>query len=193
VPSFTLDLSSPSRCLQPRWRRSRQFRVPPLRFRHQLPARLSDGKPLDTSRNHFRYPDATFSPRLSYGSVAGYSAGGRQIGPFTYVKGLYERATGSRPFALPPRWIAAQAALNPQQPFDLVTTNDAVGGNSGSPLINKDGQIVGLMFDGNIESLGGDYGYDGTVNRAVFVSVGILREGLAKVYHADRLVAELAQ
>jgi peptidase S46-like protein len=139
------------------------------------------------------YPDATFSPRLSYGSVAGYSAGGRQIGPFTYVKGLYERATGSRPFALPPRWIAAQAALNPQQPFDLVTTNDAVGGNSGSPLINKDGQIVGLMFDGNIESLGGDYGYDGTVNRAVFVSVGILREGLAKVYHADRLVAELAQ
>jgi S1-C subfamily serine protease len=77
--------------------------------------------------------------------------------------------------------------------FNLVTTNDSIGGNSGSPLINRDGQLVGLMFDGNIESLGGDYGYDGTVNRSVFVSVGILREGLAKVYHADRLVAELTR
>ena len=139
------------------------------------------------------YPDATLTPRLSYGSVVGYSAGGKQIGPFTYVSGLYERATGSDPFALPPRWIAAQPALNPQQPFNLVTSNDAVGGNSGSPVINKDAQIVGLMFDSNIESLGGDYGYDGTVNRAIAVSVGILREGLTKVYHADRLVAELAQ
>jgi len=139
------------------------------------------------------YPDATLTPRLSYGSVAGYSAGGKQISPFTYVSGLYERATGYDPFALPPRWIAAQPALNPQQVFNLVTTNDSIGGNSGSPLINRDGQLVGLMFDGNIQSLGGDYGYDGTVNRSVFVSVGILREGLAKVYHADRLVAELTQ
>ena len=139
------------------------------------------------------YPDATFTPRLSYGSVAGYSADGRQIGPFTYVSGLFERATGAYPFELPPSWIAAQSALNPRQPFNLVTSNDIVGGNSGSPLINKDGEVVGLVFDGNIQSLGGDFGYDGTVNRLVAVSVGILREGLAKVYHADRLVDELTE
>jgi S1-C subfamily serine protease len=89
--------------------------------------------------------------------------------------------------------MAARTALDPNMPFDLATTNDIVGGNSGSPLINKDGEVVGLIFDGNIQSLGGDYGYDAAVNRAVAVSVGILRDGLAKVYHADRLVQELAQ
>ncbi len=77
--------------------------------------------------------------------------------------------------------------------MNFVTTNDIVGGNSGSPVIDRNGQIVGLIFDGNIQSLGGDFGYDPAVNRAVAVSVGALREGLAKVYHADRIVAELAQ
>jgi hypothetical protein len=139
------------------------------------------------------YPDATFSPRLSYGSVAGYTVGGKQIPPMTFTSGLYERATGAAPFQLPPSWIAARASLNPRQPFDFVTTNDIVGGNSGSPVINKAGEVVGLAFDGNIQSLGGDFGYDGKVNRAVAVTVGILREGLAKVYHADRIVKELAQ
>src|SRR5262249_34699681 len=131
------------------------------------------------------------SPRLSYGAVAGYSAGGKEIAPFTTVGGLYERATGASPFQLPPSWIAARAALNPQQPFNLVTSTDIVGGNSGSPLINKDAEIVGLVFDGNIYNLGGDYGFDPAVNRTISVSVGILREGLASVYHADRLVDEL--
>jgi hypothetical protein len=139
------------------------------------------------------YPDATFTLRLSYGAVAGYSVAGKQIAPITYVSGLFERATGYEPFNLPPSWIAAQSSLNPQQPFNFVTTNDNVGGNSGSPVINKDGEVVGIAFDGNIQSLGGDFGYDGKVNRAVAVSVGILREGLAKVYHADRIVDELAK
>jgi hypothetical protein len=138
-------------------------------------------------------PDATFTLRLSYGAVKGYGAGGKQIVPVTFVKGLFERATEAAPFRLPPTWIAAQGALNPQQPFNFATSNDNVGGNSGSPVINKDGEVVGVAFDGNIESLGGDFGYDDTVNRAVAVSVGILREGLANVYHADRLVDELAK
>jgi Peptidase S46 len=137
------------------------------------------------------YPDGTSSPRLSYGAVAGYSAGGKEIAPLTTVSGLYERATGAPPFQLPPSWIAAQAALSPQLPFNFVTSTDIVGGNSGSALINKDAEIVGLVFDGNIYNLGGDYGFDGAVNRTISVSVGILREGLAKVYHADRLVSEL--
>jgi hypothetical protein len=139
------------------------------------------------------YPDATHTLRLSYGAVAGYSVGGRQIAPATYVGGLYARATGSEPFRLPPSWIAAQASLDPNQPFNLVTTNDIVGGNSGSPLVNKDGEVVGAAFDSNIQALGGDFGYDPAVNRTVAVAVGILREGLAKVYHADRLVKELAE
>ena len=139
------------------------------------------------------YPDATHTLRLSYGAVAGYSVGGRQIAPMTFVRGLYARATGSEPFRLPPSWIAAQASLDPNQPFNLATTNDNVGGNSGSPLVNRDGEVVGLAFDRNIEALGGDFGYDPALNRAVAVAVGILREGLAKVYHADRLVQELAE
>jgi hypothetical protein len=139
------------------------------------------------------YPDATFTLRLSYGTIAGYEVGGRRIDPITRVRGLYARATPAEPFRLPPRWLAARAALDPDTPFNLATTNDIVGGNSGSPVINRDAEVVGLAFDGNIESLGGDYGYDAAVNRTVAVSVAILREGLAKVYHADRLVAELAQ
>jgi hypothetical protein len=138
------------------------------------------------------YPDGTSTLRLSYGSVAGYSAGGKQIAPLTFVSGLFERATGSAPFKLPPSWIAAQSSLDPRQSFNFATTNDNVGGNSGSPVINKDAEVVGLAFDRNIQALGGDFGYDGKVNRAVAVSVGMLREGLAKVYHADRIVRELA-
>jgi hypothetical protein len=139
------------------------------------------------------YPDATHTLRLSYGAVAGYSVGGRQIAPATLVGGLYARATGSEPFKLPPSWIAAQASLNPSQPFNIVTTNDIVSGNSGSPVVNRNGEVVGLAFDSNIQALGGDFGYDRAVNRTVAVAVGLLREGLAKVYHADRLVKELAE
>jgi hypothetical protein len=139
------------------------------------------------------YPDATFTLRLSYGSVAGYSVGGRHVDPVTYVDGLYSRATGADPFQLPPSWMVARTSLDPRQSFNIATTNDVIGGNSGSPVINRDAEVVGLVFDGNIQSLGGDFGYDASVNRTVAVTVGILREGLAKVYHADRLLQELAQ
>jgi len=103
-----------------------------------------------------------------------------------------ERATGAEPFKLPDNWIAARAALDPRQPFDFVTTNDTVGGNSGSPVINKAGEVVGLGFDSNMQSLGGDYGYNAAVNRTIAVNVGAIREALSKVYRADRLVRELA-
>jgi hypothetical protein len=139
------------------------------------------------------YPDATFTMRISFGAVRGYKQDGKEIAPFTYFRGLFERATGAPPFKLPETWIAAKPALNMDQPMNFVTDNDIIGGNSGSPVINKDAEIVGLIFDGNIQSLGGDFGFEPAVNRAVAVNVGALREGLAKVYHADRLVAELAQ
>jgi hypothetical protein len=139
------------------------------------------------------YPDATFTLRISYGSVAGYRQGDKDIPPMTMIAGVFDRATGSEPFRLPESWLAAKASLNARQPFNFVTTNDIVGGNSGSPVVNRAGEVVGLIFDGNIQSLGGTYGYDQSVNRAVAVNVGAMREALAKVYKADRIVKELAE
>jgi hypothetical protein len=128
------------------------------------------------------YPDGTFTLRLSYGAVA----------PFTTFAGLYDRATGSKPFDLDPRWIAAKGKLNPTTIFDLSTTNDIIGGNSGSPLLDAKGDVIGTLFDGNILSIGGDYGYDGRVNRAVALSAVAIDEALRKVYGADALAHELA-
>ncbi|HXQ22585.1 MAG TPA: S46 family peptidase, partial [Candidatus Acidoferrales bacterium] len=122
-----------------------------------------------------------------------YRQDGRDVYPITNFGGAFKRATGSDPFRLPDSWIAAQGALDMGQPFDIATDNDIIGGNSGSPVINKAGEVVGLIFDGNIQSLGGDYGFDPVQNRAVAVAVGALRAALAKVYHADRIVEELAR
>jgi len=137
------------------------------------------------------YPDATFTLRLSYGKVAGWTWHGRTVAPFTTFAGLYDRATGSEPFQLTPRWVAAKDKLNPDTVFDFVTTNDITGGNSGSPVLNAKAEILGAAFDGNIHSLGGDYGYDGTINRTVVVSTVAATEALQKVYGQDGLVKEL--
>jgi hypothetical protein len=137
------------------------------------------------------YPDATFTLRLSYGKVAGWTYRGRTIPAFTTFAGLYERATGSEPFELAPRWIAAKDKLKPDTVFDFVTTNDIIGGNSGSPVVNAKGEVLGAAFDGNIHSLGGDYGYDGTINRTVVVSTAAATEALDKVYGDTALLKEL--
>lgn len=137
------------------------------------------------------YPDATFTLRLSYGQVAGWREGGRDIPPFTAMGGAFERATGRDPFQLPPSWIAAKDRLDPATPFDFVTTNDIVGGNSGSPVFDRNLNIVGLIFDGNLPSLGGDYGFDEAVNRAVAVDSRALLEALSRVYGAKRVVDEI--
>jgi len=138
------------------------------------------------------YPDATFTLRLSYGAVKGYRENGKDIAPFTTIAGAYNHATGADPYALPNSWLDARSTVNTSTPLDFVTTNDIIGGNSGSPVINAKAQIVGLIFDGDIESLGGDYGYDGRQNRAVAVHAGGILEALRSVYHADRLTSELA-
>ncbi len=139
------------------------------------------------------YPDATFTLRLSFGQVKGFAEDGKQVEPFTFLSGLYERATGEPPFRLPPSWLKAKPRLELQTPFNFVSTNDIIGGNSGSPIFNKEAEIVGIVFDGNRPSLGGEYGFDETGNRTVSVhSEGIL-EGLRKVYDARRLLEELGQ
>ena len=138
------------------------------------------------------YPDATFTLRLSYGTVKGFTdARGHVVEPYTTIGGLFDRATGAPPFVLPDSWLKAKPELNLATPMNLSTTNDIIGGNSGSPMINKEGEIVGLIFDGNIYSIGGDYGYDAAKNRAVAVDSRALLEGLSKVYHLDRIVDEI--
>ena len=136
-------------------------------------------------------PDATFTLRLSYGTVKGWTENGREVEPFTYLSRLFERATGQEPFKVPDSWMKVKSELDLQTRFDLATTSDITGGNSGSPLIDAKGQLVGLMFDGNIHSIAGDYWYDPVLNRAVAVDPTIIFEGLRKVYKANELLAEL--
>ncbi len=137
------------------------------------------------------YPDATFTLRLSFGKVAGWEENGQRIAPFTTLGGAFDRATGRPPFELPKSWIAAKGKLKLTTPFNFSTTNDIIGGNSGSPVVNARGEVVGLIFDGNLPSLGGDYGFDERINRAVAVDSRALVEALRTVYGAGRLVEEL--
>ncbi len=140
------------------------------------------------------YPDGTFTLRLSYGAVKGYVDGGKQVAPFTDVRGLYVRGDEhglKPPYKYPDTWAKARGTLNLTTPYDFVSTNDIVGGNSGSPVINAKGELVGLIFDGNIQSLPGYFVYDATVNRSVAVDVRGMTEALRKVYGAEALVSEL--
>ncbi|MFC5342567.1 S46 family peptidase [Brevundimonas staleyi] len=138
-----------------------------------------------------QYPDATFSLRLSYGQVKGWTYRGTEVPAFTYMGGLYERATGSQPFLLAEQFAAREADVNKQTVYDFVSTNDIIGGNSGSPVINARGEVIGAAFDGNIHSLGGAFGYDGELNRTVTVSTAAITEALRNVYRQPRLLEEL--
>jgi hypothetical protein len=131
--------------------------------------------------------------RLSYGAVKGWTYNGQTIPPFTYFSGLWQRATGQYPFNLAPKWQNAQNKLNPGTVFDFVTDNDIIGGNSGSPAITAKGEVVGAAFDGNIESLGGAFGFDGRVNRTVVASTAAITEALQKLYGQQALVQELTR
>ena len=140
------------------------------------------------------YPDATFTLRLSYGAVEGYMENGKKVPPFTTLGGLYARSESFKqqfPYNLPPRWMEKKAAVNASTPFNFVSTNDIIGGNSGSPTINQNGELVGLIFDGNIQSLVGDFMYDPSVNRAISVDSRGMLEVLKKIFNANEIVAEL--
>ncbi|HSD45960.1 MAG TPA: S46 family peptidase [Pyrinomonadaceae bacterium] len=140
------------------------------------------------------YPDATFTLRLSYGTVQGYTENGKKIAPFTTLGGLFARSEQFKrqfPYNLPPRWSEKKSAIDLNTPFNFVSTNDIIGGNSGSPTINQNGELVGLIFDGNIQSLVGDFMYDGSVNRAISVDSRGMLEVLKKVFNANEIVAEL--
>lgn len=141
-----------------------------------------------------RAPDATFTLRLSYGTVKGYEEAGKHVAPFTTIAGLYDRSAqhGNRePFELPERWVQKKSALDLATPFNFVTDCDIVGGNSGSPTVDRDGRFVGIIFDGNIESLVLDFAFDGNVARAVSVDSRAILEALTKVYGHEALVNEI--
>jgi len=140
------------------------------------------------------YPDATFTLRLSYGTVKGYPMNGTIAPPVTTFYGLYDRSasfSNKAPFDLAKHFVDGQTKLNLATPLDFVSTGDIIGGNSGSPVVDRDGSLVGLIFDGNIESLAGDFVYEGERNRAVAVHSAGMMEALRKLYGAGALADEL--
>jgi hypothetical protein len=141
-----------------------------------------------------RAPDATFTLRLSYGPVKGYEEAGKAVPAYTDFAGLYARNAehqNKEPFDLPPRWLEKKSALDLATPFNFVSTEDIIGGNSGSPVVNRAGEFVGIIFDGNLPSLVLDFAYEDLQARALSVDCRAIIEAMKKVYGVDALVAEL--
>jgi hypothetical protein len=140
------------------------------------------------------YPDATFTLRLSFGTVKGYMEEGKKVPYTTTFAGLYEKAEEEKnryPYDLPPRWMERKSKLDLKTSFNFVCTTDIIGGNSGSPVVNRKGEVVGLIFDGNIQSLVWDYIYTDEQARAVAVSSPAIPEALRAVYDASELAQEI--
>lgn len=140
------------------------------------------------------YPDATFTLRLAYGPVKRIALPGKEIGPFTTLGGLFEKGDEyeqAAPYTVPASWLRARSKLNLDTPFDFISTPDITGGNSGSPVVDRHGDLVGLIFDGNIQSLVLDFQYEDKLARAVSVDVRAIKEALTKVYGAGYLAEEM--
>ncbi len=136
------------------------------------------------------YPDATFSPRLSYGRVEGWTEASATIAPFTRISDLYARA-GAGVRALTQPWIGAHSQIDGHTLLNIATSTDSIGGSSGSALLDRDGQVVGVVFDGNAHSLGGEFYYDGALNRSISVSSQAIAAALRNVYGMGDLLDEL--
>lgn len=140
------------------------------------------------------YPDATFTLRLSYGTIKGYEQKGKFIAPYTSIGGAFEHAAANGnkgDFELPKSWEAAKRKLNLKTPLNFVHTSDIIGGNSGSPTVDRNGEVVGIIFDGNIQSLSWDFAYDDRQGRAVSVDSRGILEAIRTIYHANPLADEL--
>lgn len=160
----------------------------------QAHARIADARFALLGRDV--YPDATFTLRLAFGQVRGYTEFDQPIPPWTTIDGLYDRAAEhdyQEPFRLPPRWMEAKDRLDLSTPLNFVSTVDIIGGNSGSPVVNRHGELVGIIFDGNLASLVWDFVYASEQGRAIAVDARAIVEGLRRVYHADALADELGR
>jgi hypothetical protein len=152
------------------------------------------GKALFADKGLTVPPDATFTLRLSYGTIKGYELNGKNVPWFTTMGGAYQHAAehdSKYPYELPESWIKNKSSIDLNTPYDTVSTADIIGGNSGSPVINKAGEVVGIIFDGNIESLAWNFEYTDRVARAVEVDSRSITEALRNIYHADSLLKEL--
>ncbi len=142
-------------------------------------------------RGTTQYPEATFTLRLSFGAVKGYSDAGRPRRWYTTFQGLYELEAGAPPYRLPKRWMDRKGLLKLDTPYNSVNTADIIGGNSGSPVVNRNGELVGIIFDGNIQQLPNRFLYTDNVARSVAVHAAGIVEALQKIYGAQGLVREL--
>ena len=145
---------------------------------------------------HRVYPDATFTLRLAFGTVRGYEQSGEQMAPWTTLGGAYRHAAahGNRePFRMPRRWLQRKEKLALDTPFNFVSTPDITGGNSGSPVVNRQGELVGIVFDGNRHAFVTDFAYTDTQARCVSVHSAGIMESLRSVYEAKELVEELGR
>jgi len=175
-----------------RWLRQQEEEISEIE--RQSYARIADA--VFAIRGTDTYPDATFTLRLAFGTVRGYEQRGHWIAPWTTMGGAFEHEAlhGAKPpWRLPASWRKHRQALDESTPLNFVSTADIIGGNSGSPVVNRDGKLVGVIFDGNIQSLTGDFVYSDDQARAVSVHVAALLEALQKIYGADRLVEELGR
>ena len=181
-----------ARLIDPESRRLRSIEETQDELKEQAYARIAAAR--FALKKETTYPDATFTLRLAFGRVAGYEQEGKQIPYQTTLGGLYERAEAHHnqpPFNLPQRWIDGKSALDLATPLNFVSTADIIGGNSGSPVVNRAGEFVGIIFDGNIQSLVLDFLYTSNRARAVSVNSQAIIEALRKVYDADEIADEI--
>jgi hypothetical protein len=180
--------------IEPEYRRLREERDELDELQRQAYAQIGEAKVALEGTSG--YPDATFSLRLAFGQVKGYEDGGNQIAPWTTMGGAFRHEDvheEKEPWQLPQSWHKAEKEIEESTPLNFVCTADIIGGNSGSPVINKAGELVGLIFDGNIQSLTASYSYDDEVSRAVSVHSSAIREALRKIYNAPELAEQLGR
>ncbi len=181
-----------ARLIDPDARAARKVSEAQNELKKQAQASLAKAKFILDGTNTF--PDATFTLRLSFGVVKGIVEDGVKVPAITTFAGLFARSaeqSNREPFNLPARWVKAKPKLNLNTPFNFTSTQDIIGGNSGSPVVNRAGEFVGIIFDGNLYSLSGDYAYEDVMNRAISVASPAIIESLNKVYDASFLANEL--
>jgi len=182
-----------ARLVDPEARRLRKLAETQDESKRQAYAQIAAAKFAIDGTNTF--PDATFTLRLAFGLAKGYEESGQKLPFQTTLAGLYERAAQHQdkpPFDLPQRWVQGRSKLDLRTPFNFVSTADIIGGNSGSPVVNRQGEFVGIIFDGNIQSLVLDFVYTEEQARALAVNSQAILEALQKIYQAGELAQELA-
>ena len=180
--------------MEPLYRESRQHSEEVSEQLRQAYARITEATVAVEGTD--TYPDATFTLRLAYGVVKGYTEDGQEIPPTTDFAGAYQHAAehdNAGDYQLPESWMKAKETVDLSTDLNFVCTADIIGGNSGSPVVNREGELVGLIFDGNIQSLTADYVYSDTQSRAVSVAGVGIREALRSIYKAGELADQLGK